>query len=88
VEAAFAEAVIATMNATSPSNKLKKFSKDFSCIPCQPGCESCIDDTPCFVSHDVVLRSTALGFQSFCATICILLAFAVCRLRRDKVSRS
>ena len=85
VEAAFVEAIILAMNTTKSPTQMKKFAEDFSCKPCQPGCESCTDDTPCFVSHDVVLRSTALGFQSFCATLCLLLAFAVCRLRRDKV---
>lgn len=33
----------------------------------------------------VSLRSIALGFQTFCATICILLAITVFRIRRDKV---
>jgi hypothetical protein len=33
----------------------------------------------------VLLRSVALGFQAFCATICIILAITVFRIRRDKV---
>ena len=59
-------------------------ASSISCIRCHFTCKSCIDDTPCRASYDLLLRSSFLGFQSFCATICILLSIVIFRLRKDK----
>lgn len=55
-----------------------------NCAPCHLTCKSCEDDAPCRAPYDLALRSSFLGFQSFCATICILLSIVIFRLRKDK----
>ncbi|XP_054851653.1 probable G-protein coupled receptor 179 [Eublepharis macularius] len=36
------------------------------CRPCQEGCTTCIDDTPCLIKEDWSLRAAILAFQAFC----------------------
>ncbi|XP_003222645.3 probable G-protein coupled receptor 179 isoform X1 [Anolis carolinensis] len=36
------------------------------CRPCQEGCTTCIDDTPCLIQEDWSLRAAVLAFQAFC----------------------
>nr|XP_033773456.1 probable G-protein coupled receptor 179 [Geotrypetes seraphini] len=36
------------------------------CHPCQEGCVTCVDDTPCLVQEDWSLRVAVLSFQTFC----------------------
>ncbi|XP_030076327.1 putative G-protein coupled receptor 179 [Microcaecilia unicolor] len=36
------------------------------CRPCQEGCVTCVDDTPCLVQEDWSLRVAVLSFQTFC----------------------
>ena len=57
-----------------------------NCLPCHASCKVCIDGSPCnqSVTYNLVLRSSLLGFESFCATICILLSIVIFRLRKDK----
>ena len=57
----------------------------FKCIACSKGCESCVDDSPCLVDYDVMLRGIPLGIQSFSMTITIVIGLLLIRLRKCKV---
>ena len=57
----------------------------FKCLPCQAGCNSCLNAAPCLARYDVLLRGIPLGIQSFCMTISIVLGLVILRLRRSKV---
>ncbi|XP_062994232.1 probable G-protein coupled receptor 179 [Elgaria multicarinata webbii] len=36
------------------------------CQPCQEGCTTCVDGTPCLIQEDWSLRAAVLVFQAFC----------------------
>uniref|UniRef100_T1IIA3 G-protein coupled receptors family 3 profile domain-containing protein n=1 Tax=Strigamia maritima TaxID=126957 RepID=T1IIA3_STRMM len=55
---------------------------ELRCAPCRSGCASCVDESPCFVEYDVLLRGFPLGVQSFSMTIAIIIAVIVFRLRK------
>ena len=68
------------------STQADHFSDSFQCLPCRKGCPNCVNDQPCFVEYNILLRGIPLGIQSFCMTITILLALVIFRLRKSKVS--
>ena len=47
-----------------------KLSPEFNCLPCADGCENCIDDKPCIVTLNWVLRTILLILQ--CIIMCCL----------------
>lgn len=75
-------------NQLQEEEEFGMYPDDFRCLPCKIGCESCIDASPCFVEYNMILRSLALGFQSFCTTVTIVLAIVVFRLRKSKIVAS
>ncbi|XP_062590312.1 metabotropic glycine receptor-like [Saccostrea cucullata] len=66
-------------------NKTNLSSLEYQCLPCPPGCENCVDDTPCMAEYNVLLRGIPLGIQSFCITVTIVIGIVVLRLRKSKV---
>ena len=70
----------------SPVKQHRRYPHDFLCAKCAPGCKTCLDDRPCFVTPDMILRSLIVGFQAFCLTITFFLMIVVIRMRKDKVS--
>ncbi|CAG2164611.1 unnamed protein product [Oppiella nova] len=81
---AIEEAFISTL--VGPTTGVDTFDpQNFICIPCEPGCPTCADDSPCFVHFNIFIRAVTLGVQSFCATITFMIAIAICKLRRSKV---
>ena len=77
------EAFITTL--VGPTTSESVYPQNFVCIPCEPGCRTCADESPCFVQFNIFLRAITLGIQSFCATITFMIAIAICKLRRHKV---
>lgn len=69
---------------SDPSQNFELTHK-FSCKECQDGCETCVDDSPCFVTYNHLLRSIILGLQSFCATLTLILTIVIFKYRRYKV---
>ncbi|XP_022235111.1 probable G-protein coupled receptor 158 [Limulus polyphemus] len=82
VENAF---VASRVRGGSPVEGSLIYPDSFRCLPCKPGCKTCVDDTSCFSEYNMLLRSVALGLQSFCTTITIVVAVVVFRLRKSKV---
>lgn len=64
---------------------LTDYASGYECLPCKYGCDTCEDDTPCFVEYDAVLRGVALGIQTFCMTITLFLCVIVFRVRKQRV---
>ena len=77
------EAFISTL--VGPTSSESIYPQNFICIPCEPGCRTCVDDSPCFVQFNIFIRAITLGIQSFCATITLMIGIAICKLRRQKV---
>ena len=69
-------------------NKSDAYNRSYQCLPCAKGCakKGCIDDRPCLVEYDVMMRGIPLALQSFCMTISIVLGVIIIRLRKSKVS--
>ncbi|XP_060537429.1 metabotropic glycine receptor-like [Cylas formicarius] len=70
--------------------ELTQYDKEgiFECLACPEGCESCVDDRPCVVSLNWVLRSVILILS--CITICCLpiVAFFTWQYGNVKVVRA
>ncbi|XP_064471435.1 metabotropic glycine receptor-like [Ornithodoros turicata] len=57
----------------------------FHCLPCPARCSTCKEGQSCFVEYNMAWRSLALGLQSFCTTVTLVLMVIVFRLRKSKV---
>ena len=70
-------------------NQSVNYNRSYQCLPCAKGCANgCIDDRPCLVDYDVMMRGIPLGLQSFCMTISMVLGIIIIRLRKSKVSKN
>ncbi|XP_030830411.1 probable G-protein coupled receptor 158 [Strongylocentrotus purpuratus] len=61
------------------------YELDFDCRPCREGCTMCMDDSPCFVANDVILRAVILSMQALCMLLTIGLIVVILRNRTAKV---
>ncbi|XP_059183039.1 probable G-protein coupled receptor 158 isoform X2 [Centropristis striata] len=58
------------------------------CLPCQPGCAYCKDDTPCVAREDGALRMAVLSFQCLCMLIVFVSMVLIYHFRRNKSIRA
>ncbi|XP_054766759.1 metabotropic glycine receptor-like [Lytechinus pictus] len=58
---------------------------NFDCRPCREGCTTCLDDAPCFVTNDAILRAVILTMQALCMLLTIGLVVIILRNRTAKV---
>ncbi|XP_077592247.1 metabotropic glycine receptor-like isoform X2 [Stigmatopora nigra] len=58
------------------------------CLPCQPGCAICKDDTPCLASQDGPLRTAVVAFQCVCVLAVFVSMVLVYHFRRNKSIRA
>ncbi|XP_061876942.1 metabotropic glycine receptor isoform X2 [Entelurus aequoreus] len=58
------------------------------CLPCQPGCAFCKDDTPCVAREDGALRLAVLSFQCLCMLVVFISMVLVYHFRRNKSIRA
>ncbi|XP_054622050.1 probable G-protein coupled receptor 158 isoform X2 [Dunckerocampus dactyliophorus] len=58
------------------------------CLPCQPGCAFCKDDTPCVTREDGALRMAVLSFQCLCMLVVFVSMVLVYHFRRNKSIRA
>ncbi|CAH3141563.1 unnamed protein product [Pocillopora meandrina] len=47
--------------AVEPSHRYYSNPDSFQCIKCQPGCDACVDDSPCIVTLNWPLRRALMG---------------------------
>jgi len=55
------------------------------CLPCQPGCSFCRDETPCVTRQDGALRWAVVSSQCLCMLIVFVGMVLVYHFRRNKV---
>ncbi|XP_078501728.1 putative G-protein coupled receptor 179 [Lissotriton helveticus] len=58
------------------------------CLPCQAGCATCVDDSPCFVQEDWSLRAAILAFQAFCMLAVFISMLVSYHFRKSKRIRA
>ncbi|CAB1448626.1 unnamed protein product [Pleuronectes platessa] len=58
------------------------------CLPCQPGCAFCKDDTPCVAREDGALRMAVVSFQCLCMLLVFISMVLVYYFRRNKSIRA
>ncbi|XP_006820144.1 metabotropic glycine receptor-like [Saccoglossus kowalevskii] len=61
------------------------YDDGFECLPCPKGCDGCVDDTPCFVEENLILRSILLGVELLCMFVVVILMLVIFKFRRVKV---
>ncbi|XP_077997430.1 metabotropic glycine receptor-like [Glandiceps talaboti] len=91
----FSSTVTLAFNGTDLENEYRRkmlgepnnYDEDFECLPCHEGCDGCIDDTPCFIQENVVLRTVLLGIEVVCMLMVLILMILIFRLRKFKVIR-
>ncbi|XP_067397267.1 probable G-protein coupled receptor 179 [Emydura macquarii macquarii] len=58
------------------------------CRPCQEGCVTCVDDTPCLIQEDWSLRAAVLAFQACCMLAVFLSMLVSYHFRKSKRIRA
>ncbi|XP_066487066.1 probable G-protein coupled receptor 179 [Tiliqua scincoides] len=58
------------------------------CRPCQEGCTTCVDSTPCLIQEDWSLRAAILAFQAFCMLAVFLSMLVSYHFRKSKRIRA
>ncbi|KAG8184190.1 hypothetical protein JTE90_010225 [Oedothorax gibbosus] len=57
----------------------------YICKRCQPGCDTCEDDSPCLANYNWAFRISLLTISVVCISLTLLLSFYVYRYRKLKV---
>lgn len=55
------------------------------CDPCPPWCVSCVEDSPCTVESDLLLRSIPLLVESLSISFDVVLVVVIVWMRKAKV---
>ncbi|XP_074834922.1 putative G-protein coupled receptor 179 [Carettochelys insculpta] len=58
------------------------------CQPCQEGCTTCVDNTPCLIQEDWSLRAAVLSFQACCMLAVCLSMLVSYHFRKSKRIRA
>ncbi|MBN3310097.1 GP158 protein, partial [Amia calva] len=58
------------------------------CLPCWPGCQHCLDSTPCSVQQDWRVRAAVLAVQAFFMLLVFISMLVAYRFRRSKRIRA
>lgn len=81
IEEAFIETII------GPLEKQNYFyPHNFICLPCEPDCSDCDDNSPCLVKFNYTFRIIVLLIQLLCIIVSVVIALVVFKLRYTKVS--
>ncbi|XP_070570344.1 metabotropic glycine receptor-like [Ptychodera flava] len=62
-----------------------RYDQGFECLPCPEGCDGCVDNTPCFIEENKVLRYVLLGIEMVCMVFVLILMILIFRYRKFKV---
>ena len=63
---------------------LYDLDSSFQCLPCAEGCDECVDNSPCIVSLNMVLRSILLVLQCViigCLPVVVLFTYKYSQLK-------
>ena len=66
----------------------KEHNKNYSaydCLPCQDGCDECVDDSPCMYQRNMSLRAVFLTVNEIVKAVAIALGVFVFLFRESKV---
>lgn len=76
--------------ATGEALENSATGEPFRCLPCPARCGNACQEEgqACFVQYNMSWRSLALGLQSFCTTVTLVLMVIVFRLRKSKMFAS
>ncbi len=61
--------------------------KDFECLPCAEGCDSCVDDLPCLYSYSQPLRIALLALSVILLVFILVTALIVAISRKKWVRK-
>ncbi|RUS88961.1 hypothetical protein EGW08_003297, partial [Elysia chlorotica] len=50
-----------------------RYHRDFQCLPCAPGCDSCDDPSPCILALNWILRSILLTISGLIMSFLLVL---------------
>ncbi|KAF7488855.1 Putative G-protein coupled receptor [Sarcoptes scabiei] len=64
------------------------YPHSFICLPCDPGCQDCDDNSPCSIKFDQTFRLIILTIQIIGIVSSIIIAFLIFRLRYTKLVAS
>ncbi|KAI8487762.1 hypothetical protein Bbelb_345000 [Branchiostoma belcheri] len=64
--------------------KRTAYPNSFECLPCAEGCESCLDESPCLVQEDPVLKTIVAGIQCLSVVVCMVLGVVAFKHRKTK----
>ncbi|CAI9727797.1 probable G-protein coupled receptor CG31760 [Octopus vulgaris] len=64
------------------------YYNSFACLPCAPGCETCVDGSPCILALNWVLRSIVLGIAGLIMCCIPILIWFTVQYREVKVLKA
>ncbi|XP_063951037.1 metabotropic glycine receptor-like [Lytechinus pictus] len=64
------------------------YDSAFDCLPCQPGCDECDDDSPCLVRPNTTLRWCFLGANLICIILLVVLGIYTYRHREIRIFKA
>nr|XP_054770802.1 probable G-protein coupled receptor CG31760 [Lytechinus pictus] len=64
------------------------YDSAFDCLPCQPGCDECDDDSPCLVRPNITLRWCFLGANLICIILLVVLGIYTYRHREIRIFKA
>ncbi|XP_041454840.1 probable G-protein coupled receptor CG31760 [Lytechinus variegatus] len=64
------------------------YDSAFDCLPCQPGCDECDDDSPCLARPNITLRWCFLGANLICIILLVVLGIYTYRHREIRIFKA
>ncbi|KAK6982246.1 G-protein coupled receptor 158, partial [Biomphalaria glabrata] len=61
-----------------------RYDTDFQCKPCATGCEVCIDQSPCILALNWILRSILLAISGLIMSFLLVLVWFTIHYRNVK----
>ncbi|KAL5008707.1 hypothetical protein ScPMuIL_014288 [Solemya velum] len=62
-----------------------KYGVSFLCLPCEPGCSTCVDNSPCLYEHNMVYRTIVLLTTSVAVVGIVLVSLTTFLYRRKMI---
>eukprot|EP00057_Strongylocentrotus_purpuratus_P009015 XP_011663489.1 PREDICTED: probable G-protein coupled receptor CG31760 [Strongylocentrotus purpuratus] len=65
-----------------------EYDSAFDCLPCQPGCDECDDDSPCVVEPIAIMRWCFVAVNILCLVLLVVLGIYTYRHREIRVFKA